>query len=340
MELARAIEEHLSEWDEPAVERAIFGSDDPDEIAQRIDRATTDTLGSPVRDCVFYRTSVGCVAGLTLDDDRRVVMKAHRSRVRRERLEAVQRVLRELNAVSFPCPEALGGPTLLEGGHATFESLVDAGVQRDGHDPAVRRELAARLAELARVVPVTPALDALGRSWFTGVPRDRLWPTPHSPIFDFEATSEGAEPIDALAAEARRVPLAGERVVGHFDWRAEHARFEGDRMVVAYDWDSLHVELEPAVVGAASHAHCADWEDDTLPAAPTLDELRAFVADYEAARGRPFEGDERRTLAGSAVYSLAYTARCAHALGARATRRALAFRELLETHGRRLLESL
>ncbi len=340
MDLSRAIASHLSEWERAVVELAIYGTDDAATIAATIDRFVTDELGAHVFDCVFYRTSVGSVAGLVLDDGRRVVVKAHQPHVRRERLVAVHDVMRTLSRASFPCPAPILEPRPIGRGLATVEALIDEGEVRDGHEPVVRRELAHRLAEMARLIEPTRAHEALRESWFSGLPPDRLWPRPHSPLFDFEATRSGAERIDAIAADARRAPRSGRRIVGHFDWRAEHARFRGDRIVVAYDWDSLHVDLEPVLVGAAAHAFCADWERDESPAVPSLDAMLAFVLDYEQARGRPFEDLERRTLAGSLVYSLAYTARCTHALGAHASERALGFRELLEMHGRTLLETL
>ncbi len=49
---------------------------------------------------------------------------------------------------------------------------------------------------------------------------------------------------------------------------------------------------------------------------PSRDEARAFVADYEAARGRPFTGAERRRLDAAAIHAMTYTARCEHGTGA------------------------
>jgi hypothetical protein len=87
-----------------------------------------------------------------------------------------------------------------------------------------------------------------------------LWPKPHSKLFDFAATSSGAEWIDEVAALARaQMAPAGRRVIGYADWRQEHVRFIGNEPVVAFDWDSLCCELEPALLGAAAHGFCADW---------------------------------------------------------------------------------
>jgi hypothetical protein len=86
--------------------------------------------------------------------------------------------------------------------------------------------------------------------------------------------------------------------------------------VAAFDWDSLCREREPALVGFNAHAFCADWtrHHDIAPA-PTLDEARSFVADYEAARGGAFADDQRRLCGASFAYWCAYTARCVHARG-------------------------
>jgi hypothetical protein len=66
--------------------------------------------------------------------------------------------------------------------------------------------------------------------------------------------------------------------------------------------------------------------------------MRAFVADYEIARGAAFDPSERRVVAGSLVYSLAYTARCTHALGERAERLDGDFRPVLAAHGEEILD--
>ena len=78
----------------------------------------------------------------------------------------------------------------------------------------------------------------------TSPPADALWPTPHSRLFDFEATRAGAEDIDRLAVAARgRMRRADRTVLGHGDWRAEHVRVEGDVPVVAFDRDSTFQHL-------------------------------------------------------------------------------------------------
>ena len=108
--------------------------------------------------------------------------------------------------------------------------------------------------------------------------------------------------------------------------------------MVAFDWDSLGKEPEPALVGSTAHAFCSDWSRADHVQAPTLDEARAFVSAYEAARERPFDADERKLCGTAFAYSVAYSARCAHALGRDERRQPGTFQHLVSTHSRGLLD--
>lgn len=147
--------------------------------------------------------------------------------------------------------------------------------------------------------------------------------TPHSAIFDFEATANGAEWIDALADEAlttRRIALdrsIGHNVVMHTDLRPENVlltEVDGDPFVsTIYDLDSLACDVEPWLVGGVARAFSTNWSQPD-PMLPTVAEIRMFVADYEGARGDAFTADEWRLGAAGVTYALAYSARCEHAL--------------------------
>jgi Phosphotransferase enzyme family len=151
------------------------------------------------------------------------------------------------------------------------------------------------------------ALDAL-----RSTPEDDLWSRPHDGHFDFAATAQGAEWIDELAAAAQAVPVAGDLVIGHGDWRAENLRFTGTQISAVYDWDSLVTIREPRLVGSACGHFTSDYRRDDIRQRPTLDEALAFVTDYEHPRGAPFSPDERRTVRAALVEGAAYGARCAH----------------------------
>ncbi|MDH5672067.1 MAG: aminoglycoside phosphotransferase family protein [Myxococcales bacterium] len=315
MELEEAIAQHVADWNTAVVERDVLGTQVPAQIAGAFQRFCRQHLHAEAGDCLFYRSSVGCVAGLTLDDGRAVVVKAHQPGQREARLAACQRVQRSLHARGFPAPEPLVAPVPFGLGFAVAERYLHEGEVRDAHDRAVRRLLANGLHAIAASASPPERFRDLGGAWFTAL-GDRLWPRPHNAHFNFEQSAQGAEWIDALARRARAVPLAGELVVGHFDWRAEHVLVSQGRITTAYDWDSLHLEREPVVVGAVAHAFTARWDgvQPTVEPTPSLEEMRGFVADYESARGRDFDAAERKLLWSSCVYSTAYTARCEHSL--------------------------
>jgi hypothetical protein len=312
---------HLAEWETPHVELAIFGSGDAAAIVRAVDELCARELGAGIARQIFYQSSVGSVSGVELVDGRRLVVKIHQPNVTRGELTELMRVQMHLASRNLYAPAVTAGPLPIGRGLATVEAFVDAGERRDGHHPATRRALAASLHRIVAACRPLAQSSSLPRHFFglasagEGAP---LWPTPHSKLFDFAATAAGAEAIDDVARAARdAMAPSGDVVIAHCDWRVEHVKFArgGDEIVVAYDWDSLRVGYEAALVGLAAHAFAADWSQDVVPQAPTLDEARAFVADYEAARGASFTVDERSLCGASFAYSCAYTARCGHAVG-------------------------
>jgi hypothetical protein len=329
---------HLAEWGSAHVELAIYGDDDATAIAGALDEFCRAELGTAVARTLFYQSSIGAVAGLELHDGRRIVVKAHQPDWSRTRLEEIVRLQKHLASRGGWAPPVLAGPSPLGRGLAIAEAYVDRGAPPDAHQPEIRRALATSLRALVEELEPFVGASVLPAQLLCSLPPGELWPTPHSRLFDFEATRAGAEDIDELAAEARvRMTTAGRIVLGHGDWRAEHVRFQATEPVVAFDWDSLCKESEPALIGFTAHAFCADWSRRDHIQAPTFDAARSFVADYETARGYPFEGDERLLCGASFAYSVAYTARCGHALGRDERRQPGTFQHLIATHGRRLL---
>jgi hypothetical protein len=160
-------------------------------------------------------------------------------------------------------------------------------------------------------VLATPHRGALGdHTGFLTGERDEVFPVPHDRRFDLARA--GGEWIDAVAREARAVlrRWEGPEVVGHADWRVEHLRYTGGRLCAVHDWDSLVVRPEAALAGALSGAFSVDWTQIERCSLPTPDDAAGFVADYEAARGRPFEAAERDLARAALVFQLAYNARC------------------------------
>ena len=201
------------------------------------------------------------------------------------------RVQTALYAAGIPAPRPLAGPLAVPSGpgHLTFEEHVD-GELADAHEPSVRRAMAHGLAELVRLAAphASRELASTWWDWFAGP----LWPRPHSTQFDFSVPS-GAW-IDDLGARARSrlTGWPGEPVVGHGDWSVKNLRFRDGRIAAVHDWDSLC--LLPEVC---------------------IEEVEAFLAEYESARGHPFTGAERSAFDAATVYAMGYSARCEHEPG-------------------------
>jgi hypothetical protein len=309
------IAERLAEWGYmPHAVSEVFPDPTPGAIGAAVDAWCRRALGAEPARAEFFAAGVGSVYGLRLADGRRVVVKVHPPRASARYLQAMHAVQRTLAEAGFPAPEPLAAPAPLARGIAVAETLLDEGASADAHDPAVRRAIAASLARLVALCRPMTALAALRENIMATRP-GALWPTPHDGRFDFATTTAGAESLDEIAARARPVRDrdAGDLVVGHTDWRMENMRLASDRSVSAvYDWDSITILREPALVGGVAHLFTSDFRVPERVQLPTVDEALAFIADYEAARGAPFGGEEHAVACAALIYAMAYTARCEH----------------------------
>jgi aminoglycoside phosphotransferase (APT) family kinase protein len=115
-------------------------------------------------------------------------------------------------------------------------------------------------------------------------------------------------------------------------------RFDEDRLLAVYDWDSLALVQESAALGQAAMT----WSVTADPGGtefPTLESVLAYLDDYENQREGSLSSLQRRAARASAVWVLAYTARCEHSLAARGMARQdqSTARERLAEIGRELL---
>jgi len=313
------LQREIQTWGTPFVELDCFGTDRAEQIVQMMDEFCRTHLHSKLRGYLFYGSSVGSAHGVQLEDGRELVIKVRPPPETnpylshdRTTLGSVCRVMNWLADRSYPCPKPILGPTLLAKGLATVEEFLDRGRRGNGFEPECRKLIATGFAELIELLRSFPGevscLKHFQRS-------ECLYAQPHSKLFDFEKTAKGAEWIDAFADRARRLEShEGKPVLGHADWRVEHLRFRDGRVVATYDWDSLAFCPETELVGISAHGFTADWTLETIRRVPTADDIRAYVADYEEARGRPFSKRERRSLFATCVYCIAYGARCTHSL--------------------------
>ena len=313
--LSALVRAHIEEWNVSSVEMAVFGTDVPEAVAEEFEAFCRRCLGSPVEEALFYGASAGCTAGLRLHDGRSVVVKAYQDRWRADFLGAVGRVQEHLSQTGFPCPRPVAGPERAGAALATAETFVlDPGMRVFG----TPEEMAASAAGLSRQIDLCRGLDEPN---LAPHPLDTssgaLYPEPHNPLFDFSLGVEEAGWIDelAMAAKAARDADLPVRVIGHTDWSARNVRLGPRGVVAAYDWDSLALVAEPVVVGHAAATWRSTGEADD-PIAPAAGEVRSYLRAYEVAAGRRFSADETKAAMGAALWVLAYSARCEHALQA------------------------
>ncbi|HEV2441311.1 MAG TPA: hypothetical protein VGT07_02220, partial [Steroidobacteraceae bacterium] len=112
---------HLAEWETAHVELAIYGTDDARYIAHALDEFCRRELKCPPVQTLFYRSSIGAVAGMRLRDDRKIVIKAHQSDWSFQRLQEVVRLQSIVAADLGLAPQPVAGPAPLGNGFATVE---------------------------------------------------------------------------------------------------------------------------------------------------------------------------------------------------------------------------
>lgn len=311
------LQKEIQTWDSPFVELDCFGTDCAEQIAEIVNEFCRAHLGSKLRGYLFYRSGIGSTHGIQLEDGRDVVIKVRPPAETnpylsfdRTLLESICRVMKWLTDRGYPCPKPILGSTSLAKGLATVEEFLDRSEHGNGFEHECRKLIATGLAELIRLLRSfegeVSCLKYFQRS-------ESLYPQPHSKLFDFEKTAAGAGWIDNFAERARQAEAHEDKpVLGHGDWRVEHLGFREGKIVATYDWDSLAFCTETELVGVSAHGFTADWTLEAVRRIPTADDIRAYVADYERARGQPFSALERKSLFAHCVYCIAYSARCAH----------------------------
>jgi len=221
----KVIADWIARWNVHFVEPTVFGTTDPQRIADIIDTFCQKELGAAVADYLFYEASIGIVCGVRLVDNRRIVVKIHQPSRSLDFLESVVRVQHYLIGHGYPCTRPILAPRPLAYSIATTEELVDEGVYHQAYDPPIRRSMAAILAWLIQLTWTPEAIPGLQPAILDQrLPPGVTWPTPHSKLFDFEATTDGAEWIDEIARRAQEIKLhgAGRVVLGHTDWGVKH----------------------------------------------------------------------------------------------------------------------
>jgi hypothetical protein len=308
MTLRDAIAALLEDPLDQTLARSILGTTDASAIADRVSRYVAAQLGRTIVGCPLFIQSVGAVFGLDLDDGTRVALKVHtfgdqlRSFRSLAELDAVYAAHAELAAAGFPCARVVVPPRWFDGhAAAAITAWLDPGKPDDPGAPSTRRALATMLARSAELGAALTAPDHLPRAT---LPTTGVFPPPHNALFDF--TAPGGEWIDERARRARAIldepaPL----VVLHTDPSCANVRVVDGALAAVYDMDSVAwIDEHRCVASAAIHF---TYTGEPGWRWPTRDEALAYVADYEAARGRALD---RRRLEAAMIYAMAYTSRC------------------------------
>ena len=237
-------------------------------------------LGAAVASARGWITSVGCVGLVVLADGREAAIKVHqpdRSTAFLVDVQTVQRTVVEAG-VAAPLPLVPPAPIRPGGPLATADSFVADPGLTDGRAPVRRGRRRSPSPSRRRATRHLPSTTIAAHPMHT--PAGQLYPTPHSPVFDFEATADGAEWIDDHARAAREVldvpGVGGPPVLIHQDWCSRNVRVVDGVVVAAYDWDSVS---RVPVARAAGHAAIL-WPCTGEPGMPdpsTAEELDAFL---------------------------------------------------------------
>jgi hypothetical protein len=300
-----AIDKLLRRYPDSPVIEDVLGTLDTDEI-----RAYVHELEPDMEEIFFFTASVGALFGVRRRDGSRVAIKVNKLFTDERYFAEVQELQARLADAGYPAPRPVRRI-----GTVTIDEWLDDGEYRDAHEPEVRRAMA---RELVRFHRLATAAGPRPRRQFLR-PEGALWPKPHNALFDFEATTAGAEWIDEIATAARAIADrgVGTEVVGHTDWSAKHLRFTAELEAAAlYDWDSVTTDLEPSLVGTAAGSFTYTEElGDDIAVWPSTAESQAFIADYEEERAAAFDEGERDAAGAACVYLRAYAARCHHSVG-------------------------
>ena len=284
----------------------LVGDRSHEEVERWVEELTLAQLGVQPVGALFVKKSVGAVFAIVLENGEPAVLKLFNRSFKHSELLAMHRCLSVATAHGYPVPRQRSEIfEASEGVYGAFYSYL-GGDHHDAHEPGVRRELARSLAELNAL------LGPLDKSDLPLAPghQETLWPAPQRIWEQSDRDDDETRFIDEHGRAAqlvlRKSKLA--RVVTHLDWGVKNIRFRDDRVCAVYDSDSLHIASEAECVGRAAAQFTAQWEIPAL-LTPTSAEAKAFVDEYQAARGRKFSRAERTVAAAAARYVVAQMAR-------------------------------
>lgn len=275
-----------------------------DDLPDWLPQWCLDRLGSQPADALFQEQSTSTVFGLRLADGAGVVVKARADDGRAVSCVKAQARLAENG---FPCARPLT-PVVEVGALAVHaEELRPGGEVLHGDSPevAVRyAEVFARLMTGLEDLTVAPPLP--NPRWVRwDHPDPGLWPSIES-LDEKDPSLVPAYVTDTADRARRRLLAAGlPCVLGHADFEAHNLRWHGQQVQTVHDWDSLAWQPEAALAGAASAVFPKMGPATLAP----IESTEAFLAAYQAARGRWFTAEEQQVAWAASLWPAAHDIR-------------------------------
>lgn len=296
--------------------KSIVGTTDAVSLAEFVDVFCNTYLQSEVEECLYAGFSVGASFGLKLKDGQEIFLKINKpnnddsiAQCSFEGMKAISTVQEKLSESKFPCPEVVISPIEYGDVIVTVNSYNDIGVQKDAHNPSIRKAIAEKYGQLIKLTD--PYIKTYGFKYFNFYKNDKLFPSPHNALFDFNKAGTAADWIDNIASRSKKIinSIPENLVLGHCDWSLKHFRFINDEIVMIYDWDSLCLQDEYHLLGIAASTFTTTW-DIPVRITPSQNEAYEFVREYENARGKKFTKEELMKISACSTYIISYTARC------------------------------
>ncbi len=312
--------------------QSIFGYAEPEQISAQVVNLCRSQFNQEITACLFWEVSVSFTIGVQLErGDRAVIKFRSPANMTLEMLQAVCWVQQALAEQGFPAPPLRLLPMQQQDYFVSIEEFLDIGENGNAHGPEVRQAMATGLAQLIQLVQSLAAPSGFPLSRFRS---SALWEKPHNVLFDFEGTAAGAEWIDEIADRAKTQFLedTSPLILGHMDWSVKNMRIAHGKLSAVYDWDSLRLENERVILGNALKGFLVTWYVDAGAIVPTPAEVADFLQIYESMRSAPFTTTDRQTIFAAFLYSMAYTARCEHAIDPIGTQFSGSFREALQNY--------
>jgi hypothetical protein len=271
----------------------------------KLESAVARAIGVAVKRRFFTHESIGLVAGFELADGRRIAAKVHPPMFSRRYLAATVTLQRSLLDAGLPVAASLCDPVAFGDRFVTLHRWLPV------PPPLVAETAPTASAVMLRrfILVATEAMpDGLYPHPLRRTAGDR-YGHPHSDLFDFATTNEGAEWIDAYADLAATALDAADvnHVVGHSDWAARNVVIGNGAVRAIFDLDSLCLGSEEWFVGSSALTW-ATTGDTNAPGLRSTDGIDRFVRAYEGT------DLDRHLIAAAALETLAYMARCEHSI--------------------------